>query len=235
MSEARILSRLLGEVARRCSGGSLPDTYLVFDTETNGTDVYRCKILQVGLCFVRKGEIIDRMAFYVKRGTDVPIPPEAQRVHGITHAKLASDGIEPAEIIPLVCEHFTKWREQGHMFLGHNILAFDAPLIELESQLLGVPWKFRDNEIVDTGMLVKGAQLEMFFRDDAENLRSFYRRVSEVRAKGVYWSLDRHCIDAYGLATYGIDKSKMHDAGEDCVATHFLLSEIRRRSANADV
>jgi DNA polymerase III epsilon subunit-like protein len=235
VSEARILGRLIGEVARRCPGGKVPDTYMVFDTETNGTDVYRCKILQVGLCFVKKGEIIDRMAFYVKRGTDVPIPPEAQRVHGITHAKLAAEGIEPAEVIPMVCENFAKWREQGHMFLGHNILAFDAPLIELESQQFGVPWKFRDNEIVDTGMLVKGAQLEMFFRDDAENLRSFYRRVSEVRAKGVYWSLDRHCIDTYGLATYGIDKSKMHDAGEDCVATHFLLSEIRRRSANADV
>ena len=208
----------------------MPDTYLVFDTETNGTDIYRCKILQIGLCFVKKGEVIDRMAFYVKRSTDVPIPPEAQRVHGITHEKLAAEGLEPSEVIPMVCENFTKWREQGFMFVGHNIMAFDAPLFELESKALDVPWKFQDNEIVDTGMLVKGSRLEMFFRDDVETLRSFYRRTSEIKAKGIYWSLDRYCVDAYGLASYGLDRSKMHDAGEDCVATHFLLAEMKRRS-----
>lgn len=230
MSEARILGRLLSEVAKRCHDRRLPDTYLVFDTETNGTDPYSCKMLQIGLCFVRDGKVLDRMAFYVKRGKEVVIPPEAQRVHGITHEKLAAEGIEPSELIPMVSEHFKKWREQGGSFVGHNILAFDAPLFELESKLLSAEWHFGDNEIVDTGMLVKGARLEMFFRDDAETLRSFYKRVSEVRAKGVYWSLDRYCIDAYGLSTYGIDKSKMHDAGEDCVATHYLLLEMRRRS-----
>ena len=62
MSEARILGRLLSEVAKRCHDSRLPDTYLVFDTETNGTDPYSCKMLQIGLCFVRDGKVLDRMA-----------------------------------------------------------------------------------------------------------------------------------------------------------------------------
>lgn len=230
MSEQKTLTKLMHEVAHRCPEGRIPDTYLVFDTETNGTDVYTCKILQLGFCVVREGEVVDSMAFLVKRDPSLPIPEAAARVHGITHEILQAEGIEPEEIMPFVRETLEKWREEGKMIVGHNIMSFDARLLELELKLMGIPWMFGENELIDTGMLVKASRLGMFFRDETESLRDFYRRAAEIRARGVYWSLDRYCLKAYGLEKYGIEKDKLHDAGADCSATHFLLKELGRRA-----
>ncbi len=47
------MKRLLAEIAKRCPGGQLPDEYLVYDTETSGTDPAKDRILQHGFCIVR--------------------------------------------------------------------------------------------------------------------------------------------------------------------------------------
>ena len=49
--ENYFLQKLLARIAWRCPGGHLPSTYLVFDTETGGTDLYSDRIIEFGFCF----------------------------------------------------------------------------------------------------------------------------------------------------------------------------------------
>jgi DNA polymerase III epsilon subunit-like protein len=223
------LQRLLQETAARCPGGKLPDTYLVFDTETSGVDPYNDAILQFGFCVVSNRRMADRFAYIARRPPELRIAPEAVRVHGIDHARMQKEGVAPSELLPLVFDTMEAFRANGFLYAGHNMVSFDAPFLEREAMLFGRPFKFGDNEILDTGMLVKAARLGMYF-NPSDTLRSFSRRVSEVRAKGVYWSLDRYCYDAYNLGRSGIKKGDAHDASVDCLLTHTLLETLREQA-----
>ena len=221
------MTKLWPQINRRLPGGKVPDTYVVFDTETSGLKTNEIGILQMGLVFVVQGQVVERMSVLVKRPQGFKIDPRAEEVHHISWAKLDQDGLPPEVIFPLVVEQLESWRKDGAVFVGHNLMNFDAPFLEYETTILGCPFRFRDNEVVDTGMLVKAAQLDMFFRNEQESLRSFYKRVSEVRRSGLYWSLDRYCFDAYNLQKYGIKRCDAHDAGVDCELTHYLLNELK--------
>lgn len=217
--------RLLEEVKLRCPGKKLPDRYIVFDTETSGVNPYECHILQLGVAFVESRRVVAVLTQALHR-EGIFIHPEAIKVHGLTAEKLKAEGIPPKEYIPYLVETFKEYRDLGYMFLGHNMMAFDAPLFEREAKSLGCPFQFGENDILDTGMIVKASQLGLCFKDQ-ETLRGFYKRVSEVRAKGVRWALDKYCYPTYGLVKYGVDISKAHDAGTDCQLAHYLLEELR--------
>lgn len=223
------MKRLLNETAMRCPNGRMPDTYLVFDTETSGTDPYRDAVMQYGFCVVEKRMKANRFAFIVKRPPDFIVAPGAFAVHHIDQARMQKEGIEPEVLIPEIANTLETYRKHGCLFVGHNMISFDAPFFERESKQHGCPFSFGPNEIIDTGMLVKASRLGMYFSPD-DTIRSFARRVSEVRAKGIYWSLDRYCFDAFNLGgRSGIDKSAAHDASVDCELTHHLLEELRGR------
>lgn len=220
------MTRLLNDVARRCPGGRLPDHCLYMDTETSGTDFYKDRALQYGFAMVVNRVVVNRFSQLVKR-PGLFIHPDAQRVHGIGQEKLAAEGADPHVFIPGIVTMLEDWRKDGHMFGGHNIMKFDAPMFELDAHIHGRDFKFGDNEVIDTGMLVKAAQLGMFM-NDTDSLRSFYLRVAEVRARGTYWSLDRYCFEKYNLgARCGIDKTQAHDAEIDCVLSNGVFDCLR--------
>lgn len=57
------------------------------DTETTGRDAERDRLVEVGIVFGLRGEIIDRKSWLINPG--VPIPAEATKVHGIHDADVA--------------------------------------------------------------------------------------------------------------------------------------------------
>lgn len=218
---------LLTETAKRCPSGFLPDTYMVFDTETNGTNISSSRILQYGFCCVENRKIVKKDSFIVNLGPDLDIPEGAFKVHGISVKKTLDEGVPFEQCVPRLVSMFEAWRSKGLMFVGHNMMAFDAPLFEQECFRAKSPFKFHENEIVDTGMMVKADQLGMSYRVN-DTLRSFGKWVSGVRARGVYWSLDRYCYDHFKLKDIsGIHKEDAHDAGVDCMLAHFLLERLR--------
>lgn len=222
---------LMRNLASRLPGRRFPDTYLVFDTETSGAnDPYNDRILQFGVCVVKAGKVHTQLSLLVQRGTEVTIDPAALRVHHITHDRMAKEGVPPAEAFGLMVETFNTWQSQRGVFVGHNIMAFDAPRFEHECRLLGLTWRFADESIIDTGMLVKALRLYETIRT-GEKLRDFYARISQIRRLGVRWSLGGYCAEAYDLKKYGVDTASLHDAGVDCRACHFLLQELCRRHA----
>ncbi len=220
------MGRILEEIAKRCPGGKLPDSLCWWDTETSGVDRYQDRALQYGFGFAHQGKLINRFSQLVRR-PGLYIHPEATKVHGITQERLDREGCDANWFVHEVTNIFSDWRRSGKMFGGHNLMAFDAPMYELESKIQNCPFKFGDNEIIDTGMIVKSAQLGMFMRDN-ESLRDFYIRVSEVRARGIYWSLDRHCYETFELERRtGIKKGQAHDAEIDCVLANGVLEALK--------
>jgi DNA polymerase III epsilon subunit-like protein len=111
------------------------------------------------------------------------------------------------------------------MIVGHNMFNFDIPFLTATAQRFGLNLGFRQDEQLDTGLLVKAMQLRMYPGTD-ERLYNYYRRVGDLRA-GVKWSLDRYCIQRFGLdKKHDVDALKAHDAGYDCFLTHLLLKEL---------
>jgi len=221
------MKQLLTEIASRCPGGKLPESYLVFDTETSGVNPTKDKILQYGFGVVKEGQLVDHFSILVNR-PGLKIAPGAVAVHGISEEKMAAEGMDAEAAFNEVLSTFQAYRCAEQMFVGHNMIAFDAELFENESRHWGKEFRFGENEIFDTGMVVKAAQLGMYF-DQRDSIRSWARKVSEVRARGVYWSLDRHCFSAFKLSKFGLDKEAAHDAGEDCQLTHFLVKRFKEK------
>ena len=229
------MKRLFTETALRCPYGRMPDTYLVFDTETSGTDPYRDCVLQYGFCVVEKRKKVNRFAFIVKRPPHFVIAPAALKVHHIDQARIQKEGIEPEVLIPEIAQTLQDYRKHGCMFVGHNMISFDAPFFERESKQYGCEFNFGPNEIVDTGMLVKASRLGMYF-DPTDSIRSFARKVSEVHARGIYWSLANYCFEAYALGKRsGISTDEAHDASVDCELTHHLLEVLREQTEAVNV
>jgi DNA polymerase III epsilon subunit-like protein len=221
--------RLLDSVAVKCPEKKIPDDYMVLDTETTGVNAYADLVLQFGICWVTDRKKGISMSHLLSR-PGLKIPKQAAAVHHITEERLEKEGVDPKAIIPILVDILRDWQKRGLMFVGHNLMAFDVPLFEREAHSLGVDFKFDGNKVLDTGMLVKAAQLGMFMRD-SETLRDFWLRVSEVRAKGIKWSLAGHCYTAYNLGKYGLPLEKAHDAEADCQLSHFLLEELRLLAA----
>lgn len=217
---------LMADVASRCPGGVLPDNYALLDTETTGVDVTKCRVLQYGLAFVENRQRMpNNFTAYIKYNEAVDIHPKATEIHKITSALLQEKGEPPEVIVPLVIESLKEWKAKGAMLVGHNIINYDIPLLNREAARHGLSIEYGENDVIDTGMLVKASQLGMRM-DERDTLGTFFRRISSRFAKGVHWSLDRHCVPTYGLHEF-VDPSRAHDAGVDCELSHHLLEKLR--------
>jgi DNA polymerase III epsilon subunit-like protein len=219
---------LLRETALRCPGGKLPDSYLILDSETNGLIPREAVILQYGFGIVIHRELVDHFSIMINHG-NIHLPPEAVAVNGITHERMAREGVDPVEGLRNVFEFLNHWKSKGMMFVGHNMSRFDAPFIEYEEHRPSAhKMHFEENSIIDTGALVKGAQIGMRY-SPTNTLRSFAYKVTETYAPGVKWALHKYCWDRYNLGERtGLDKDAEHDAGDDCMLTYHVFETLRK-------
>lgn len=221
------LKRLMSETAQRCFKERLADSYLVCDSETSGTDHVKDFIQQYGFCVVINRKIHSNFSIIINRGRDLHIHPKALEVHGIDHDRMEREGVPVREGINLIIDTFEAFRKQRFMFVGHNLINFDIPFFELDGKVNGRSFVFGPDEVIDTGALVKAVQLGMYY-NKSDTLRSFAKRAASVRAKGIFWALDKYCYDTYALGSRsGIKKEEAHDAGIDCLLTHHLLETLR--------
>ena len=156
-------------------------------------------------------------------GLQVPIA--ASRVNNITTERMLREGIEHKPFLEEVVGLFKSCREGGCLLVGHNAIAFDVPMLEMEMQRNGIDFRFGENEVIDTGMLVKASQIGMYFKEQY-TLREFSREVHEVRGK-IYWGIPSYCYKTYNLGRTGIKLEDAHDAGVDSYLTHLLLESLR--------
>ena len=234
-AECRNLKEIVRRLARteKWPNNKLPCDYLCMDTETTGTNTTVDHIVQVGLCSVKDCKIVhelwdtDYVSYTVQLPKEAFIGKEAAiNVHHIDYEKSQRCGIPPKEAYELLYGILMESLSKGTMVCGHNLYSFDIPFFQNEMSRAGVNFRFAENQVVDTAMLVKAMQIGILPGED-ETSYAYWSRVRDFRARGIYFSLDRYCIDRFKLVEkYGVSKDKAHDAGYDCWMSHLLVEEL---------
>ena len=223
------------------------DFYLVIDCETTGPARDWDLVYELGYCLMDRGECVtegeillnwadhpdvnenwlrDRMAAVAER----------MKQNGGTFSgsieRMRQEGIKPELGLRKYLQLLRQVRKSNGYFVGHNAWAFDVKFLQNQlREYLGSMFTFRDDEVMDTGAIEKGAMLGQMPKPD-DTPKSYFSRVCATRAAGVKWSID-HCVKKYGLAErYGLDMSMAHRAGFDAAVTAILFEEFRAGADN---
>ena len=96
---------------------SLPivNSYLVFDFETTGLNPDADRIIQVGLCLVSEGTVVDRSSWLVNQ--NVEVSRAATRIHGISTDDIRTRGIAPCDSVVRMLDAM----RSAPTCIGHNI------------------------------------------------------------------------------------------------------------------
>lgn len=112
-----------------------------FDLETTGLDFKKDRIVELALIkMTPHGDVLERVRRF---NPEMPIPPEATAVHGITDADVADE--EP------FCRRARGLAEilDGCDLSGFNVRRYDIPMLLAEFKRCGVPFSLEGRRIVD--------------------------------------------------------------------------------------
>lgn len=150
--------------------------------------------------------------------------------------RVVNEGVDPEHTLRDYIKWFHEVNNDHRFLLMHNGYHFDCKMFDgqvrscLDDHQTLLP-VFRDDNIFDTGALLKAAQLPMF-PEANDTLESFCRRVCNVRRKGVRWSLNEYAVPLFGLsAKHKLSSELAHDAGFDAYVCHLLFEELRERAS----
>lgn len=224
--------------------GGFPNDYTVLDIETSGVDAGIDLILNIGHVIVEDGQVTQRLDAFLDWTREGQVDQQwlydrmektRQQMAGngreykMSYELLRDQGEDPIGILREYHDLIVAQREAKYAFVMHNGYNFDAPrLCNHFKRWLNENLEFGPSEIWDTGMIEKASQLNSM-PDPKETMRAWAKRVGGIRAKGVKWSLDAHCIPKYDLANrFQLNESEAHGAGFDTYVTHLLFEEFRR-------
>ncbi len=131
----------------------------VFDLETTGIDVEKDRIVQIAI--IRVSPDGTRRTFETLVNPEVPIPPEATKVHGIKDADV--QGMPTFSQIRREVEEYL----DGADLAGFNSIRFDTPLLAAEMRRAG-------SEFDDHGVRQVDA-MRIFHQMERRDLTSAYR------------------------------------------------------------
>ena len=140
-----------------------PNTYVVFDLETTGINAEECQIAEIGAIKVRDGKVIDEFSQLVH--IDFPMPEDALNVNNITDEMLVDAPHATAAV-----KAFADFIGADPVLVGHNIKAFDLPILERVAAACHVPFSY--SEVIDTLYLARKAWPELEHKN-METLRDF--------------------------------------------------------------
>ena len=239
-AEAKTIRAVLSRIEENF--GCFPENYLVVDLETTGVNVSEDLPLQFGYCLVAGGKVVECKAMDINWLDKCGISSswvtqrmdkarrsmlEKGKSYRMSVERLQARGKDPIPALMLLYELIRRIHDAEGFILAHNGVNFDTPMIStVLRDFLNVEFDFGENLVVDTGIIEKAIQLGEVPLPD-ESLATFSRRVGYIRAKGVMWSLDNHCLPKYDLVKRMPAGSEMHDAGHDAYAVHLLFETYR--------
>jgi len=228
--------------------GGLPEDYLVIDLETTGLNPASPAVLptQVGSCLVLGRQIAEAHAALVDWGKSPHVDPEQfyadvektctkmreRGAAGIAVAQVQEFGRPPQQVLDEYRAKLVACLEMGMPVVGHNIVAYDLPILERI-----FPLTFGDqgrmvfdlNRVIDSGMLCL-AWFAGCVPPTVDWARDDYYSVIKQRQFKRKWNLG-HCVETFGLARkHAADLQNAHDALADCRMVHYLIEEFRDRA-----
>ncbi len=145
-----------------------------------------------------------------------------------------AQGFDRREVMAALCDVIQDAHKDGLWVVGHNVLRYDLPVLQNEFFREGLLWIWRDLKVLDTGAVVKAAQISERPHYN-ESFDGFQLRVLNTPRK-VAWSLDKYCVAAYALAEYGVDTRLQHySAGYDCFVTAALCHRLQSAAVKREV
>ena len=222
----------------------LPDNYTVFDTETCGFDAGKDLILEVGWTIVVGRQPVDCQGMVLDWTRHPGIDQawlagaiertrasmaEKGRPYHFSMQRLHDEGVDPLEGIYTFIRLLYDALVEQEWLVGHNAWRFDRRMVS------GHAWRFLGNyqlpwersPIFDTGLTEKAIQTNRPPRAE-DSLDDWFGRLEGLRVSGVSWNLDNHCWNKYRIGErYGLSQANAHQAGFDCLVTHYLLETYR--------
>jgi DNA polymerase-3 subunit epsilon len=131
-----------------------------FDLETTGTRIDGDRIVEIGL--VRVETDGSRRSFRTLVNPEMPIPPPASAVHGITDAD-----VRDAPVLATVAREIVELFADADL-AGFNSVGFDAPLLENDLRRVGVEFSLADRRHLDA--------MRIFHRMEPRTLVAAYRK-----------------------------------------------------------
>jgi DNA polymerase III epsilon subunit family exonuclease len=119
----------------------LERTFTVFDVETSGLNPQKDDVLEIAAVKLKGKDIVDR--FEALAQPTKPIPPEAERVHGLNEIYLLVNG----QGVDVVIKNFLNFIGDS-IVVGHNIRGFDWLFILYYAQRLKLATP--ENKLIDT-------------------------------------------------------------------------------------
>jgi hypothetical protein len=240
----KILLILTDSALSRYATG-LPDSYVCYDTETDGCDSY-AKLVEWGHVVVKDRKVVSQTSvvlnWYSVPGIDhrqftnrLLNIQESMRDKGktwrLTPDYVQANGVNPHAALKSAHNFLVSAIEKRVPLVTHNGWAFDLRVLSRQfADFLDVPdFTVPPDAMLDTGVIEKASQLsggDVSLPRLGERFDDYARRIVSTRAKGVYWSLDRHCIEKYALASQ-VDQTKMHSADNDAYVVHLLVEKWR--------
>lgn len=96
--------------------------WLVIDTETTGVDIDTCRIIEIGWVWFEGGKPVSHRSQLID--PQVPIPPSASEVNGITDEMVAG-----APLLAELADELLEQVRKAEVIVGYNASVFDVPLL----------------------------------------------------------------------------------------------------------
>ena len=184
---------------------------IFFDLETTGVDTSKDRIVEISMIKIMPdGEEITRTR---RLNPEMPIPPEATAVHGIT-----DEDVKDQPTFAQVAKSLAQF-VQGCDFGGFNSNRFDLPMLVEEFMRVGVDVDFKRRKFVDVQ--------NIFHKKEQRTLVAAYKFYCDKNLD------DAHSAEADTRATYEVLKAQI-ERYDDLENDIDFLAEYSARGKTAD-
>lgn len=177
---------------------SFSSDFVVFDLETTGLVINKCRIIEIGAVKVRNGEIIDHFSTFVN--PKVPIP---FRITEIT--SIRDDMVISAPSVEEILPEFLKFCE-GASLVGHNV-RFDTGVVKENCERLGLPYDFGTVDTIDMARFLlpeqKSFQLHHVAKALKIELLHHHRAVDDAQCTALIFIKLCNMAAERGIYTFG--------------------------------
>lgn len=219
-----------------------PDDYLVIDIETTGSEE-KDLIVQLGWCKIKNRQVVDNSGLLLDWSRSPIVDPSwIKRRMDNTSREMAKSGdsfpiefsdlkqgVNPVHALSTFLEMLAEVRLNDGIFVAHNGVCFDMPMITNHfKRFLNIYYRFRPEEIWDTGALEKASQADELLCYGELPGDFAFRVIESPNYKNISWSLHRHSVPKYDLLNrFNLQTNLMHTAPFDAYLTHLLFEEHR--------
>jgi hypothetical protein len=245
-----------GPAFTKLYGHIFPESYLCVDTEFTWGHGDKDLVYEIGHVLVENRRVVDRLNIVLDWTHHKTVPKEmvrsflrqaelktreAGKHYRVTYQVMQEEGIEPEKALQFYWDLFKTVKARKILFAAHHGYRADEGIFRRHFHLdLGhEEFPFGANGMIDTGAIEKASQVvdsmdpaivkqrKKYFPTPADTMESYFRRVVNGHAKGIFWNLGE-TVKKYKLdEKHGLDMGHCHEAEFDALLVHHLMEEYR--------